>query len=190
MLAQVLQREVRRMRKIVLAAAITGAALTLSGCSGSNEDAADATAEGAAAKPQADAAVAGGTVDATTAEGGATLNANTATAEQLAGAGLSREVASVIVAGRPYPTVVGLNNKLRETLSEAAAGAVLVNVFVPVNLNSASREEIQLIPGMTGRMVGEFLEYRPYEDMNEFNREIGKYVDGAEVARFRRYVTL
>ena len=40
------------------------------------------------------------------------------------------------------------------------------------------------------RMVGEFLEYRPYEDMAEFDREIGKYVDEAEVARFRRYVTL
>jgi len=47
-----------------------------------------------------------------------------------------------------------------------------------------------LIPGMSGRMVGEFLEYRPYKDMNEFDREIGKYVDEAEVARFRSYVTL
>ena len=94
------------------------------------------------------------------------------------------------MAGQPYATVVALNTKLRETLSEEAAAAVLENVFVPVNLNTASREEIQLIPGMTDRMVGEFLEYRPYEDMAEFDREIGKYVDEAEVARFRRYVTL
>ena len=43
---------------------------------------------------------------------------------------------------------------------------------------------------MSDRMVHEFLEYRPYEDINEFDREIGKYVDEAEVARFRRYVTL
>ena len=48
----------------------------------------------------------------------------------------------------------------------------------------------ELIPGMTDRMVGEFLEYRPYEDMAEFDREIGKYVDAAEVARFRPYETL
>jgi len=63
-------------------------------------------------------------------------------------------------------------------------------VFVPVNLNSASRDEIALIPGMTDRMIHEFEEYRPYEDMAEFDREIGKYVDEAEVARFRNYVTL
>ena len=53
-----------------------------------------------------------------------------------------------------------------------------------------SAEEIKLIPGMTDRMVHEFEEYRPYEDMAEFDREIGKYVDEAEVARFRNYVTL
>lgn len=67
---------------------------------------------------------------------------------------------------------------------------VRTRVFVPVNLNTATREEIELIPGMTDRMVGEFLEYRPYEDMAEFDREISKYVDEEEVARFRTYVTL
>ncbi len=86
--------------------------------------------------------------------------------------------------------MVDLNAKLRETLSEEAAAAILANLFVPVNLNTASEEEIELIPGMTERMVHEFLEYRPYEDMAEFDREIGKYVDEAEVARFHRYVTL
>ena len=52
------------------------------------------------------------------------------------------------------------------------------------------REEIRLIPGMTDKMVHEFEEYRPYADMGVFDREIGKYVDEAEVARFRNYVTL
>lgn len=177
------------MRKIVLAAAIAGAALSLAGCSQDTEDAADATAEGATAEPEADAAGQG--ADGTTAEAGARLDANTATAEQLAGAdGVSPELADAIVAGRPHASVVDLHAKLRETLSEDAAAAVLVNVFVPVNLNTASSEEIELIPGMSSRMVHEFLEYRPYEDMAEFNREIGKYVDEAEVARLRSYVTL
>ena len=63
-------------------------------------------------------------------------------------------------------------------------------VFVPVNLNEATEEQIRLIPGMTDKMVHEFEEYRPYEDMAEFDREIGKYVDEEEVARLRTYVTL
>lgn len=167
------------MRKLVLAAAILGAA-SLAACSDSGEDAAvadaDATATDAAATPAADANV--------------VLDANSASEAQLAAAGLTAEAVSAIVAGRPYASVVEFNTKLGETLSAEAASAALANVFVPVNLNTASREEIQLIPGMTDRMVGEFLEYRPYEDMAEFDREIGKYVDEAEVARFRRYVTL
>lgn len=169
------------MRKIVLAAAIAGVALTLTGCSQDAEESAEPVAEATPDAPAEDTAS-----DAT-----AVIDANTATAEQLAGInGSSPELADAIVAGRPYATVVDLNAKLRETLSEEEAAAVLQAVFVPVNLNSASEEEIKLIPGMTERMEHEFLEYRPYEDMAEFDREIGKYVDAAEVARFRRYVTL
>jgi len=177
------------MRKIVLAAAVAGTALSIAACSESTEDAANTTAIGPIAEPQSNADASDSTVMNTTAD--AVLDVNTATAAQLTSAnGVSPELAEAIVAGRPYATVVDLKTKLRETLSQEATGAVLENVFVPVNLNTASREEIELIPGMSSRMVGEFLEYRPYEDMNEFNREIGKYVDEAEVARFQNYVTL
>jgi DNA uptake protein ComE-like DNA-binding protein len=168
------------MRKFALAAAFAGMTIMLGACSDGNEPAAEESAE-----PQADAAAAVETPAAN-----ATLDANTATAEQLASTGLAQETADAIVAGRPYSTVVDLNTRLLETLSPDAARAVLETVFVPVNLNTASREELELIPGMTDRMVHEFEEYRPYEDMNEFDREIGKYVDEAEVARFRNYVTL
>ena len=169
------------MRKIVLAAAIAGVALSLAACSQGTDEAAEPVAEATTDAQAEDAAT-----DAT-----AVIDANTATAPQLAGVnGASPELAEAIVAGRPYATVVDLNAKLRETLSEEEAAAVLETVFVPVNLNSASEAEIKLIPGMTERMEHEFLEYRPYEDMAEFDREIGKYVDAAEVARFRRYVTL
>jgi hypothetical protein len=46
------------------------------------------------------------------------------------------------------------------------------------------------IPGMTARMVHEFEEYRPYTSLQQFRREIGKYVDENEVARLESYVTL
>lgn len=169
------------MRKLVLAAALSGTMLTLAACSG----AADETAE------PADTAEVETIDDAATAETAAVLDANTATAEQLAGAeGVSEELAAAIVAGQPYASVTDLNAKLLETLGAEEAAAVLTSVFVPVNLNTATKEELQLIPGMTDKMEHEFEEYRPYEDMGEFDREIGKYVDEAEVARFRNYVTL
>jgi hypothetical protein len=39
-------------------------------------------------------------------------------------------------------------------------------------------------------MLHEFKEYRPYKSMEQFRKEIGKYVSAREVARLERYVTL
>ena len=51
-------------------------------------------------------------------------------------------------------------------------------------------EEILAIPGVGKRMAHEFEEYRPYSSMEQFRREIGKYVDDGEVARLERYVEI
>jgi predicted DNA-binding helix-hairpin-helix protein len=63
-------------------------------------------------------------------------------------------------------------------------------VFVPMDLNSASSEDLHTIPGVGDRMVREFEEYRPYVDMAQFRREMGKYVDDDEVARLERYFVI
>ena len=63
-------------------------------------------------------------------------------------------------------------------------------VFVPINLNTASDEAILSIPGLGDRMLREFQEYRPYNNIQQFRREIGKYINEKEVARLERYVTL
>lgn len=173
------------MRKLILAAALSGTALTLAACSQDVDDTTDNAATDAMVDTTTDVDM------GATASTGTVLDANTATADQLANAeGVSPELAEAIVAGQPYASVTDLNAALMETLSEDEAATVLTNVFVPVNLNTASEEEIRLIPGMTDKMVHEFEEYRPYADMGVFDREIGKYVDEAEVARFRNYVTL
>jgi DNA uptake protein ComE-like DNA-binding protein len=165
------------MRKFAFAAALASSTLALAACSGGADEAAPA-AEEATAEEAATETV-------------SVLDASTATAEELAAMeGISDELAAAIVAGQPYADVTAFNAMLLETLSEEEAAAVLETVFVPVNLNDATEEQIRLIPGMTDKMVHEFEEYRPYEDMAEFDREIGKYVDEAEVARFRNYVTL
>lgn len=169
------------MRKLVLAAALSGTMVTLAACSGGADEAAEAEAPIAVETTETTEAAAEAAV----------LDAGTATVEQLAAVeGVSEELAAAIVAGQPYASVTDLNAKLLETLSAEEAAAVLENVFIPVNLNTASKEELRLIPGMTDKMEHEFEEYRPYADMSEFDREIGKYVDEAEVARFRNYVTL
>ena len=45
-----------------------------------------------------------------------------------------------------------------------------------------------LAPGTM--LLHEFKEYRPYDSIEQFRREIGKYVSEEEVSRLERYVTL
>jgi DNA uptake protein ComE-like DNA-binding protein len=70
--------------------------------------------------------------------------------------------------------------------STVASGAV----FVPININTATDAEILRIPGVGPRMLREFKEYRPYTSIEQFRREIGKYVDKAEVARLEQYIVI
>jgi DNA uptake protein ComE-like DNA-binding protein len=62
--------------------------------------------------------------------------------------------------------------------------------IVPININTATDAEILAIPGMGPRMLREFKEYRPYTSIEQFRREIGKYVDKAEVARLEQYIVI
>lgn len=65
--------------------------------------------------------------------------------------------------------------------------AVIVNT--KLNLNQATGDDyLAAIPNFSNRMVREFLEYRPYISIQQFRREIGKYVDEAQVAEYEQYV--
>lgn len=119
------------------------------------------------------------------------LDPNAATEQELAAVtGLDPALAASIVQRRPFASIVEFDALVRQSLSADQAAALYEQLFVPVNLNTGTPEQIALIPGMSSRMIREFLEYRPYADIEVFNREIGKYVDDTEVARLRSYVTL
>jgi DNA uptake protein ComE-like DNA-binding protein len=119
------------------------------------------------------------------------LNPNRATEAQLrAVPGITPALAREIVRRRPYASQSDFAKVVADKVPAAQLPALYAAVFVPISLNKASREDIMLIPGMTRRMAHEFEEYRPYKDMAQFDREIGKYVDATELARLRSYVTL
>ena len=119
------------------------------------------------------------------------LNPNLATEQELlAVPHLNATLARSVVAKRPYKTMLELNAQLSPALSKDQLTQLYGRLFLPLNLNSASREEILLIPGVGPRIAHEFEEYRPYKSMQQFRKEIGKYVDEKEVARLERYVTL
>jgi len=123
--------------------------------------------------------------------GAGVMNANKASAEDIAGLPHMDEVlAEVVIGNRPYVTIGELNNLLGADLDADQLEELYGRLFVPLNLNDASRSDILLIPGLGNRMAHEFEEYRPYSNMEQFRREIGKYVDAEEVARLEQYVTL
>ena len=117
------------------------------------------------------------------------LNPNVAGEDQLQSVThLDPELVGNIVDSRPFAGAAELDALLSGSLNEGQREDVYGELFVPINLNSAPEDVILLIPGMNKRMAHEFEEYRPYRSLEQFRREIGKYVDDAEVARLEQYV--
>ncbi len=118
------------------------------------------------------------------------LNPNLADGGELLDLGLEQATVDAILEDRPFLDMLTLDALLKGDLDEAQREELYRRFFVPLNLNTASDEEIQLIPGVASRMAHEFDEYRPYVALAQFRREIGKYVDEEEVARFEQYIFL
>ena len=120
------------------------------------------------------------------------IDPNTATEAELATVGhITPAIAKVIITKRPFKTISDVDAVLRQhNLTPDQLKEVYGKMFVPIDLNTATDEQIMLIPGMGKRMLHEFKEYRPYKSMAQFRREIGKYVSKEEVARFERYVKI
>lgn len=148
----------------------------LAACSGSGEEDAGSAADAA---------------DRTEAPAEALMDPNEASAEELRELpGLPAPAAEMIIDGRPFADMVALDTALAEHLGEEARQELYGQMWIPLSLNEATDREILLIPGVGDRMLGEFREYRPYRSMEQFRREIGKYVTDEDLARLELYVRL
>ena len=117
------------------------------------------------------------------------MDPNSASRAELAAIpGLSDTVAGAIIAARPHASMATVDRLLPRTLTDQQRDSVYARIWKPINLNTATDAEILLIPGVGSRMLHEFKEYRPYTSIEQFRREIGKYVDQTELARLERYV--
>ena len=119
------------------------------------------------------------------------MNLNTGTKEEIllipgAGNRMVREFAEY----RPWKTWGQFDKEIGKYVGQAETDRLKQYVFIPVNLNTASDEDILSIPGAGPRMVREFKEYRPWKTKEQFEKEIGKYVGAKETARLWRYVVI
>ena len=119
------------------------------------------------------------------------VNLNTGTREEIllipgAGNRMTRE----FVEYRPWKTWAQFDKEISKYVGQPETDRLKMYVFIPVNLNTATDEDILSIPGAGQRMVREFKEYRPWKTKEQFEKEIGKYVDAKEVARLWRFVVI
>ena len=91
---------------------------------------------------------------------------------------------------RPYKSIQQFKREIGKYVDEIEVSRYLSYVFVPVELNTSSEDNIKDLPGVGNKMAHEFVEYRPYMNLNQFRREIGKYVDDKELIRLERFVYL
>jgi len=117
------------------------------------------------------------------------VDANIATGKELSAMPhMTAALVKAVVDARPFQSIAALDALLGKTLSAGQRKELYGKLFVHLNLNTGTREEIMLIPNAGTRMAREFLEYRPYKALAQFHREIDKYVDDAELARLEQYV--
>jgi DNA uptake protein ComE-like DNA-binding protein len=119
------------------------------------------------------------------------VNLNTGTREEIllipgAGARMAREFPEY----RPWKSWAQFDKEISKYVGQPETDRLKQYVFIPVKLNTGTDEDIMSIPGAGSRMVREFKEYRPWKTKEQFEKEIGKYVDGKEVARLWRYVVI
>jgi hypothetical protein len=121
------------------------------------------------------------------------VDPNTATQEELAEVvGMTEAAAAAILAGRPFATPTEMDAAIGDSLDDAGRKVVYAQVFIKVGLNSGAEDDYKLIPSSLrpGHLAHEFEEYRPYESIEQFSREMSKYVSDEEVVYLTRFVTL
>jgi DNA uptake protein ComE-like DNA-binding protein len=117
------------------------------------------------------------------------VDANTAPEDDLAKMPhMKPAIAKALVGVRPFKSITELNTFLvGQGLTQEQAMDFYEKAFVHINLNTATRDEILLVPGAGPRMVREFAEYRPWKSWAQFDKEIGKYVGAEAAAKLAQY---
>lgn len=190
--------------RFALLAAAPVALAILSACSTGSKDATTADSSAAittdsqpaassmqsagSATPATDSAAAPA---ASTAAAGAMVDPNGASREALSAIpGMTAAATDALIAGRPYQTMVDVDKVLAKSLGAPERKNAYAKLWKPIAINSAKGDEILLIPGVGAKMRHEFEEYRPYRSIEQFRREIGKYVNKEELARLEQYVAI
>lgn len=107
--------------------------------------------------------------------------------------GMDARKLAAIKGKRPYADFTTFTAEVTRAANAAEATRLEQFVFIPIELNThtdAIMDTFASIGVGTRRWKREFVEYRPWTSMEQFDREIGKYVraNPSELQRLKRYV--
>lgn len=107
--------------------------------------------------------------------------------------GMDARKLAAIKGKRPYGDFAAFTAEVTTASNAAEAARLEQFVFIPIELNThttAIMDTFASIGVGTTRWKREFVEYRPWTSMEQFDREIGKYVraNPTELQRLKRYV--
>ncbi len=100
-----------------------------------------------------------------------------------------------IKAGRPWKSFEQFDAELAKGSNATEAARIEQYLFIPIELNTFTPEIMDSFASIgvgTRQWKREFAEYRPWTSMEQFEREIGKYVRSrpTELKRLQRYVII
>jgi len=104
--------------------------------------------------------------------------------------GITAEVIQTITAGRPFSSPTALHAALKSVADEKSISHIYRYMFITVGLNNGAKDDYTLIPTSLSpkKLAHEFEEYRPYESLAQFNKEMSKYMSAEEAVFLQRYV--
>jgi DNA uptake protein ComE-like DNA-binding protein len=92
-------------------------------------------------------------------------------------------------AGETLPTSQQGGAPVPAATAQPETSAAPASATAKLNLNELTEDQLlSTIPNFPNRMVREFFEYRPYISIQQFRKEIGKYVSAEQVAAYEQYV--
>jgi DNA uptake protein ComE-like DNA-binding protein len=119
------------------------------------------------------------------------VNLNTGTREEIvlipgAGTRMAREFAEY----RPWKNWAQFDREIGKYVGQEATDKLKQYVFIPMNVNTASDEDLRTIPGLTPALLGSIKQGRPWTSKEQFEQQIGKASNPKEAARLSRFFVI
>ena len=121
------------------------------------------------------------------------LNLNTCTVEEiLLVPRIARRMRIEFPEYRPWKSFAQFDKEIGKylTANPGELDRLKQYVFIAMNVNTASDDDLMTIPGMTAKTLADLKKARPYASKAQFETEMGKAAGAKEAARLSRYLVI